>query len=116
MDTNQLLDHIRAELRPLATRLVEDNDDHPDDVAEQACRLARHVLELDTLLSLAGSPPSRASWPSLPIDTLIRVADYLYENEATDYRESARDIRQRHIYRDAVTLRRWLRQFHRRAL
>lgn len=90
---------LLAEMRELAARLVEDNDDNADDAAEQGCRLAALVLDLDAALA-AAAPPREA---------VAAVVDYLDGPERRDYRTTPLAVRPGHIYRHVRQLRRWLR-------
>lgn len=102
-------DGLPAELRELAVRLVQDNDDTPDDAAEQGCRLAALLLDLDPLTV-------SALQPSVPLDAVIAVTDYLDAHERDDYRATPSADRPGHIYRYVVALRRWLRHYVRQEL
>jgi hypothetical protein len=129
MDTNDLLENIRD----LAAHLVSDDDRdcNFDEEMANGCELATLVRELDAALSsgclvprpwAAAKPPDGraapddANTPPVPVDAVIAVTDYLDEEERADYRETAADDRPFHIYRDVITLRRWLRHYHRMEL
>lgn len=60
VEVTEPLTRIPGRLRALAARLVEDNDDSPDDAAEQGCALARGVLDLDAASAAVRHSPLAA--------------------------------------------------------
>ena len=55
----------------------------------------------------------RIMTPSLPVDSIIAVVDYLDEYERSDYRGTAPEDRPGHIYRHVMECRRWLGRLRR---
>lgn len=96
-------DVLLTEMRELARRLVEDNDDTADDAAEQGCRLAALWLDLDAAMS------EHAARPPVPLEAVAAVVEFLDGPERRDYRTTPLAERPRHIYRHVRQVRRWLR-------